>query len=127
MNKTNAIHDRNEKQLQNTPNELHQIKVDKLGHQIPKTEQSLQLKLVKKIPANKSSAKNLQGLYEVLTPGSNILEDDDVTHVIKEQGKRQVSVKIGNLGIAVKKQREKPHSKSTRKEDEKHRRGKHRG
>ena len=57
-NKTSAIRDANERQLGEASDETQFIKTKGLGRGIPRTEGSLQLKLAKKIPANKLSKKN---------------------------------------------------------------------
>ena len=65
---------------------------------VPITERALQLKLVRKIYGKRRSKKNLEGLYEVLAPGSNIVKVSPTTSTIKEPGKPMVTVR--NSGIA---------------------------
>ena len=83
--------------LGNTSDESHLIKVEDLGHQKLKTEESLLLKLAKKNPANKHSKEDVQLLYEVMAPHSTIPKDDDVTYTIKEPGRMHVTVRKSDM------------------------------
>ena len=56
-----------------------------------RTETSLSVKLAKKKPKTKTSKKSLDGLYEVLAPGSSVVKTNAYTCVIKEPGKREVT------------------------------------
>ena len=47
-------------------------------------------KIGKKIPSNKCSKKNFDGLYEVLVPGSDLEEVSPPTSAIKEPSKQPV-------------------------------------
>ena len=53
---------------------------------IPITERAVQLKMARKIQCKRRSKKNLEGLYEVLAPGSNILKVSPTTPTIKDPG-----------------------------------------
>ena len=61
-----------------------------VGWSVTRTEVSLTLKLAKKKPKNKRSKKSLDGLYEILAPGSSVRKSDDYSSIIKEPGKRVV-------------------------------------
>ena len=67
-----------------------------VGQPIPRTESSLELKLAKK-PQIKRSKKSLDGLYDVLAPGSSVFKTTENTSVIKEPGKREVTIRNSDL------------------------------
>ena len=64
-----------------------------VGLAVPRTEASLEVKLAKKKPKIKRSKKSLDGLYEVLAPGSSVIKTDNYTSVIKEPGKLEVTIR----------------------------------
>ena len=64
---------------------------------VPRTETSLKVKLAKKKPKSKRSKKCLDGLYEVLASGSSVFKTDAFTSVIKEPGKREVTIRNSDL------------------------------
>ena len=66
------------------------------GLAVPRTEASLSLKLAKKNPKVKD-LKKLHGLYEVLAPGSSMMKSDAHTSIIKEPGKREVTMRKSDL------------------------------
>ena len=68
-----------------------------IGRAVPRTEASLTVKLAKKKPKSKRSKKGLDGLYEVLAPGSSVIKTDAYTSVIKEPGKREVTIRNSDL------------------------------
>ena len=68
-----------------------------VGQSIPRTEASLEVKLAKKRPRTKRSKKSLDGLYDVLAPGSSVIKTNEHTSVIKEPGKRDVTIRNSNL------------------------------
>ena len=68
-----------------------------MGRAVPRTEASLTVKQAKKKPKSKRSKKCLDGLYEVLAPGSSVIKTDSFTLVIKEPGKREVMIKNSDL------------------------------
>ena len=68
-----------------------------VGQPIPRTETSLELKLAKKRPQTKRSKKSLDGIYDVLAPGSSVIKTTENTSVIKEQGKREVTIRNSDL------------------------------
>ena len=64
---------------------------------MPRTETSLSVKLAKKKQRTKRSKKSLDGLYEVLAPGSSVVKTDAYTSVITEPGKREVTIRNFDL------------------------------
>ena len=68
-----------------------------VGQSVPRTEASLEVKLAKKRPRTKPSKKSLDGLYDVLAPGSSVVETDTFTSVIIEPGKRDVTIRNSDL------------------------------
>ena len=68
-----------------------------VGQSVPRTEASLEVKLAKKRPRTKRSKKSLDGLYDVLAPGSSVVKTDTFTSVIKEPGKRDVAIRNSDL------------------------------
>ena len=63
----------------------------KLNNPIPRTEQSLDLKLARKV--TKRSKRDLRGLWETLAPGITVARTSDTTTVIKEPGVAEVCVR----------------------------------
>ena len=68
-----------------------------LGQSVPRTEASLEVKLAKKRPRTKRSKKSLDGLYDVLAPGSSVVKTNTFTSFIKEPGKRDVTIRNSDL------------------------------
>ena len=68
-----------------------------VGQPIPRTESSLEVKLANKRPRTKRSKKSLDGLYDVLALGSSVVKTNENTSVIKEPGKREVTIRISDL------------------------------
>ena len=68
-----------------------------VGLPVPRTEASLNVNLAKKRPRTKRSKKRLDGLYDVLAPGSSVVKSDKYTSVIKEPGKRDVTIRNSDL------------------------------
>ena len=67
----------------------------KLNNPIPRTEQSLDLKLAPKV--TKRSKRDLRGLWETLAPGSTVVRTSDTTTVIKEPGVPEVCVRNSDI------------------------------
>ena len=65
---------------------------------IPCSERSIQVKLARKLHENQKQKKNLDGLYEVLEPGSTVCKVSPTTSVIKEPNRQEVRVR--NFDIA---------------------------
>ena len=68
-----------------------------VGLLVPRIEASLEFKLAKKRPRTKRSKKSLDGLYDVLATGSSAVKTDKFTSVIKEPGKKDVTVRNTDL------------------------------
>ena len=64
---------------------------------IPLKERSAELNLARKIHGKRRSKKKLEGLYEVLAPGSHILKVSPTTSTIKEPGKQIVTVRNSDI------------------------------
>ena len=63
---------------------------------IPRTEQSLKVKLARKLP-KKRAKRQLAGLYEVLKPGSFVTKSSPTTTIINEPGRSPVKVRDSDL------------------------------
>ena len=63
----------------------------------PRTEQSLNDKLARKIPNKKRAKRRLAGLYEVLKPGSFVTKSSPTTTIINEPGRPPVKVRDSDL------------------------------
>ena len=57
----------------------------------------MQVKLARKIHENQRQKKNLDGLYEVLAPGSTVCKISPTTSVIKEPYKPEVRVRNSDI------------------------------
>ena len=68
-----------------------------VGQSVPRTEASLGVKLAKKRPRTKRSKKSLDGLYDMLAPGSSVVKTHIFTSVIREPGKRDVTIRNSDL------------------------------
>ena len=68
-----------------------------VGRPVPRTDSSLTLKLAKKKPKSKRSKKSLDGLYEVLAPGSSVIKFNEHTSIIKDSGRREVTIRNSDL------------------------------
>ena len=64
---------------------------------IPLKERAVELNLARKVHGKRRSKKNLEGLYEVLAPGSHILKVSPTTSTIKEPGKPIVTVRNSDI------------------------------
>ena len=74
---------------------------------IPLKERAAELNLKGKVHGKRSSKKNLEGLYEVLAPGSHILKVSPTMSTIKEPGKPVVTVRntdIAKFGTQLERQ-----------------------
>ena len=68
-----------------------------VGLAVPRRGVSLSVKLAKKKPKTKRSKKGLDDLYEVLAPGSSVVKTVEYTSVIKEPGKREVTIRNSDM------------------------------
>ena len=89
---TRAAREASQREQANTDGESRFIRTNTC-RPIPMTERAVQLKLARNMHGKRSSKKNLEGLYEVLVPGSNILKVSPTTSTIKEPGKPTVTVR----------------------------------
>ena len=64
---------------------------------IPLKERAVELNLARKIHGKRRSKNNLEGLYEVLAPGSHILKVSSTSSTIKESGKPVVIVRNSDI------------------------------
>ena len=64
---------------------------------IPCSERSIQVKLARKLHENQRQKKNLDGLYEVLAPGSTVCKVSPTTCVIKEPNRQEVRVRNSDI------------------------------
>ena len=64
---------------------------------IPCSERSVQVKLARKLHESQRQKKNLDGLYEVLAPGSTVCKVGPTTSVIKEPHKQEVRVRNSDI------------------------------
>ena len=78
-----------------------------VGLAVPRNEASLKAKLAKKNPKSKRSKKSLDRLYEVLAPGSSVIKTDAYASIIKEPGKRKVTIRNSVWLNSVPRQRDK--------------------
>ena len=85
------------RQKENPNKESRLISHPDVGQSIPRTETSLEVKLAKKRPRIKRSKKSLDGLYDVLAPGLSVIKTNEHTSVIKEPGKREVTIRNSDL------------------------------
>ena len=68
------------------------IKSEGVSRPIPCSERSIQVKLARKIYESQRQKKNIDGLYEVLAPGSTVCKVSPTTSVIKEPNRQEVRV-----------------------------------
>ena len=64
---------------------------------IPLKERAVELNLARKVHGKRRSKKNLEGLYEVLAPGSHILKVSPTTSTIMESSKPVVTVRNSDI------------------------------
>ena len=97
VNKNKLGKDATKRQTQDPNKESRLISHPDVGQPVPRTEASLEVKLAKKRPRTKRSKKSLDGLYDVLAPGSSVIKTNEYTSVIKEPGKKDVIIRNSNL------------------------------
>ena len=69
----------------------------KAARPIPLKERAVELNLAQKIHGKRRSKKNLEGLYEILAPGSHFLKVSPTSSTIKEPGKPVVTVRKNDI------------------------------
>ena len=78
-------------------NESRFLRTTKAHRAIPLKEHSVQINIARKKHPHKRSKKNLDGLYEVLAPGSVVQKTDQYTSVIREPGKVEITVRNSDI------------------------------
>ena len=73
------------------------IKPEAICREMPCSERSIQVKLARKRHESQRQKKNLDGLYEVLAPGSTVCKISPTTSVIKEPYKQEVRVRNSDI------------------------------
>ena len=91
-----ATHEAKEREKASTDGESRFFR-SKAIRPLPLKERAVQLNLARKIHGKRRSKKNLEGLYEVLSPGSHILKVSPTTSTIKEPGKPVVTVRNSDI------------------------------
>ena len=91
-----ATHEAKERERASTDGESRFLRT-KAIRPIPLEERAVELNLARKIHGKKRSKKNLEGLYEILAPGSHILKVSPTTSTIKEPGKPIVTVRNSDI------------------------------
>ena len=97
MNKDRLSKDATKRRNEDPNKESRVIPHPDVGQSVPRREASLDVKLAKKRPRTKRSKKSLDGLYDVLAPASSVIKANTFTSVIKEPGKRDVTIRNSNL------------------------------
>ena len=97
MNRDRLSKDAGKRKNEDPNKESRVIPHPEVGLWVPRTEASLEIKLAKKRPRTKRSKKSLDGLYDVLVPASSVVKTDKFTSVIKEPGKRDVTIRNSDL------------------------------
>ena len=69
----------------------------KAHHPVPLKEQAEQINIARKKNPHRRSKRNLDGLYEVLAPGSVVQKTDQSTSVFREPGKMEVTVRNSDI------------------------------
>ena len=73
------------------------IRSEGISRPIPCSERSVQVKLARKLHENQRQKKNLDGLYEVLAPGSTVCKVSPRTSVIEEPNRQEVRVRNSDI------------------------------
>ena len=87
-----ATHKAKERERASTDGESRFLRT-KAIRPLPLKERAVELNLARKIHGKRRSKKNLEGLYEVLAPGSHILKVSPTTSTTKEPGKPVVPLR----------------------------------
>ena len=80
-----------------TDSESHFLRTTKAHRPLSLKEHAVQLNISRKEHLHKRSKKNLDGLFEVLAPGSVVQKTDQYTSVIREPGKVEVTVRNSDI------------------------------
>ena len=68
-----------------------------LARPVPCSERRVQVKIARKIHESQRQKKNLDGLYEVLAPGSTVWKISPTTSVIKEPDRQEMRVRNSDI------------------------------
>ena len=96
-NMCKATKDATKRERLATDNESRFLRTTKAHRPLPLKEHAIQLNIARKKHLHKRSKKNLDGLYEVLAPGSVVQKTDQYTSVIREPGKVEVTVRNSDI------------------------------
>ena len=88
-----AVRDASTRERLADDNESRFLSTKKAHRPIPLKEHAVQIKIARQKHPHRRSKKNLDGLYEVLAPGSVVQKTDQYTSVIREPGKLEVTVR----------------------------------
>ena len=73
------------------------IRSEGISRPTPRSERRVQVKIARKIHAAESQKKHLDGLYEVLAPGSTVGKISPTTSVAKEPNRPEVRVRNSDI------------------------------
>ena len=96
-NMCKATRDASTRERLATENESRFLRTTKANRPIPLKEHAVQINIARKIHPHRRSKKNLDGLYEVLAPGSVVQKTDQHTSVIREPEKLEVTVRNSDI------------------------------
>ena len=78
-------------------NESRFLRTTKAHRAIPLKEHAVQINIARKKHPHKRSKKNLDGLYEILAPGSVVQKADQYTSELRKTGKVEVTVRNSDI------------------------------
>ena len=70
---------------------------EEISRPISRTELSVQFKIARKIHANRREKRNVDGLYELLEPGSTVNKVDHTTSKIKEPSAPEITLECSRV------------------------------
>ena len=85
------------RQQRTTDNESRFLRSTKAHRPLPLKEHAVQLKITRTKHLHKRSKKNLDGLYEVLAPGSVVQKTEQYTSVLRDPGIVEVTVRNSDI------------------------------
>ena len=96
-NRCKAVRNASTRERLADDNESRFLSTKKAHRPIPLKEHEVQINIARKKHSHRRSKKNLDGLNEVLAPGSVVQKTDQYTSVIREPGKLEVTVRNSNI------------------------------
>ena len=96
-NMCEATKDATNRERQATDTESRFLRTTHAHGPLPLKEHAVQLNIARKKHLHRRSKKNLDGLYEVLAPGSVVQKTEQYTSVIREPGKLEVTVRNSDI------------------------------